>query len=459
VQKPPWYPEENVNPAAYVSGFRGGNPRMYKYGFLDSGQGNIVGGGGFGFPKPGVHLNALGVVPTSSNDRQYFKGAYEAGISKDFKNLNLGLGVGTAITGYPGENGFVRDPIKLQPKLNLRYNFAEGGASEQKIIFSPMEGGCPEGQYWTGTECKIIPKNTKIVYSEQELTKSNLSKKEQQKLYNQYISRVNNHNAFNAAFLKEHGVPRVKDTYYKTFESIPRTGWDPWMSYGPSQLRNNFDYSVPYIDEEMVPFSQWKKMMDKSSVKPIGFKGHRGGGHFYPVYEKPSNYLLGYNKEEPVIPTTRTVYIDCPPGSVANGQKTEVITFDPDSPGNYLKTITTGCDPIKEKEVIVPIKEPVINTEEVPMGTQEYPEELEGSNWEWDRKYHSFTTPRLNKHFPLGPLFNGKKKHTFSTPYLHRRKDYEDGGSISKYNINTEHDLTDAEVTRLKKLGYKLEKL
>ena len=33
------------------------------------------------------------------------------------------------------------------------------------------------------------------------------------------------------------------------------------------------------------------------------------------------------------------------------------------------------------------------------------------------------------------------------------------GGSISKYNINTEHDLTDAEVARLKKLGYKLEKL
>ena len=114
-------------------------------------------------------------------------------------------------------------------------------------------------------------------------------------------------------------------------------------------------------------------------------------------------------------------------------QKTDVTTHDPDSPGNYLRTITTGCDPIKEKEVIVPTKEPVINTEvtkteEVPMGTQEYPEELEGPNWEWDRKYHSFTTPRLNKHFPLGPLFNGKKKHTFSTPSLHRRKDYKEGG-------------------------------
>ena len=128
MQNPSWQQEPVVNPAAYVSGYRGGNPKMYKYGFIDSDQGNIVGGGGFGFPKPGVHLSALGVVPTSSNDKQYFKGAYEASISKDIKNLNLGLGVNTAITGYPGENGFVRDPIKFQPKLNLKYNFEEGGA-------------------------------------------------------------------------------------------------------------------------------------------------------------------------------------------------------------------------------------------------------------------------------------------------------------------------------------------
>lgn len=127
MQNPSWQQEPVVNPAAYVSGYRGGNPKMYKYGFLNSDQGNIVGGGGFGFPKPGVHLSALGVVPTSSTDKQYFKGAYEASISKDIKNLNLGLGVNTAITGYPGENGFVRDPIKLQPKLNLKYNFEEGG--------------------------------------------------------------------------------------------------------------------------------------------------------------------------------------------------------------------------------------------------------------------------------------------------------------------------------------------
>jgi hypothetical protein len=303
---------------------------------------------------------------------------------------------------------------------------AKGGASEQKIIFSPMEGGCPEGQYWTGTECKIIPKNTKIVYSEAELAKSNITKKEQQKLYNQYITRVNNHNTYEAARLKKYGTISAKDKFYKTFESIPRTGWDPWMSYGTGKLMPPQD-GIPFINEPMVSFGEWKKMMAKSSVKPIGFKGHPGGGHFYPVYAKPSNYLLGYNKEEePVIPIDPI--------------KEEVV-----EPAKII-------DPVKE-EVIVPTVEPVINKQESPliesMGTQDYPEELKGSNWEWDKKWHSFTTPRLNKHFPLGPLFNGKKKHNFSTPYLHRRKDYEDGGIIA--------DLSPEEIEEYRKGGYVIE--
>lgn len=125
--KPSWYKEPVVNPAAYVNSFMGGDPRRYTYGFLNSDQGNTVVGGGMGFPRSGIQLNALGVLPMSSLDRQYFKGAYEAGISKDIKNLNLGLGINTAVTGYPGENGFVMDPIKLQPKINLKYNFNKNG--------------------------------------------------------------------------------------------------------------------------------------------------------------------------------------------------------------------------------------------------------------------------------------------------------------------------------------------
>jgi hypothetical protein len=135
VAKPLWYQEPVVNPAAYVSGFRGGDPNIYNYGFLTTDRGNIVGGGGLGFPKSGIELSGLGVVPTSPDERQYFKGFYDAKISKDInKNINLGLGAGAAITGYPGENGFVMDPIKFQPNVSLKYKFDDGGLVDDPSI-------------------------------------------------------------------------------------------------------------------------------------------------------------------------------------------------------------------------------------------------------------------------------------------------------------------------------------
>jgi hypothetical protein len=135
VAKPLWYQEPVVNPAAYVSGFRGGDPNIYNYGFLTTDGGNIVGGGGLGFPKSGIELSGLGVVPTSPDERQYFKGFYDAKISKDInKNINLGLGAGAAITGYPGENGFVMDPIKFQPNVSLKYKFDDGGLVDDPSI-------------------------------------------------------------------------------------------------------------------------------------------------------------------------------------------------------------------------------------------------------------------------------------------------------------------------------------
>jgi len=101
---------------------------MYKYGFLEGERGNVVVGGGLGFPKKGIHLSGSGVLPLSRYDIPYFKGAYDAKIMKDInKNLSLGLGANTAITGYPGENGFVMDPLKFRPNLNFRYNFRNGG--------------------------------------------------------------------------------------------------------------------------------------------------------------------------------------------------------------------------------------------------------------------------------------------------------------------------------------------
>ena len=175
----------------------------------------------------------------------------------------------------------------------------KGGSSEQKIIFSPMEGGCPDGQYWTGSECKPIPPGTKIVYSQEELDKLNISKKEQQKLYNDYLLRERNHATINAALRKKYGPQQSIPRFYKTFNSIPRSGFSPMMSIGSSSLiPNGLGSGIPSMKETMMVFKNYKKLLDQLTIKPIGYKGHPNSGHFYPVYEKPSNYILGYNREE-----------------------------------------------------------------------------------------------------------------------------------------------------------------
>ena len=175
----------------------------------------------------------------------------------------------------------------------------------------------------------------------------------------------------------------------------------------------------------------------------------------YPVFKKPVQPVVLSNEPKKeikkAIPTTRTVYINCPPGSVPNGQTTDITEFDPQSPGNYLRTITTYCDPVKEEKVIPPAelkttKEPVVTTQEVePMDstdTYDYSTDSKGSELYWAKNWHSFKTPRLNKHFPLGPLFNGKKKHNFSTPALRRREVYEfsNGGALDKFVDGGEED-------------------
>ena len=138
---------------------------------------------------------------------------------------------------YNEEYDKIDNAKKLEDYYNKIYSnrsYKAGGSSEQKIIFSPMEGGCPDGQYWTGSECKPIPPGTKIVYSQEELDKLNISKKEQQKLYNDYLLREKNHAAINAALRKKYGPQQSKPTFYKTFNSIPRSGFSPMMSIGYS---------------------------------------------------------------------------------------------------------------------------------------------------------------------------------------------------------------------------------
>ena len=81
----------------------------------------------------------------------------------------------------------------------------------------------------------------------------------------------------------------------------------------------------------------------------------------------------------------------------------------------------------------------------------------------WLNREYGINSPAPVNKYQLakdnGILIEGNLPYEKSQELLFNLNQKKQGGSISKYNINTEHDLTDFEVARLKKLGYKLEKL
>jgi hypothetical protein len=114
-----------VNPSAYVRPNYYPQGNNYKYGFLGTSEGNIYGGAGYGIPKYGLEGTVFGTTPSSKNP--YFKGFYNAGISKQFENNKIGLSVGAPVTGYTDETGFNANKLELQPQVNFKRTFLDGG--------------------------------------------------------------------------------------------------------------------------------------------------------------------------------------------------------------------------------------------------------------------------------------------------------------------------------------------
>ena len=97
----------------------------YKYGFVQPIGGNIIGGIGYGIPKRGLEGNLFGLAPAEKNP--YFKGFYSAGLSKQIGANKIGLSVGSPVTGYTDEAGFHGDKLQLEPQINFKRTFLDGG--------------------------------------------------------------------------------------------------------------------------------------------------------------------------------------------------------------------------------------------------------------------------------------------------------------------------------------------
>jgi hypothetical protein len=311
------------------------------------------------------------------------------------------------------ENSLFKKPKSRKNKVfdpNSKY-YAEGGESK-----------CQPDEYWNGKKCVKLPKNAFVTSDPKKYAFRKAA-------YDDSLTGYNNMNYVNSFFTgkRKNGVPIYN-----------------WKGFDKNKIKS-------------------------SSVKPTSYKDFYREGHEHEgtgqlaKFKKPVQPVVFQEVYKSVVPTTRTVYIECPPGSVSNDEKTEVITNDPDSPGNYLRTITTGCKP--EKIENLPLLKPglidstkdelqgnTLNEEELELPNEEVESEYleEGSpdtenamewvnkrkyNIDWDGIQIPYRLPRFRKPGSYGDLIKPGKKRYINLPKITSRntaylREKQDGGEL-----------------------------
>ena len=381
-----------------------------------------------------------------------------------------------------------------------------------------VDGGkvCPKGEYWNGKKCVKLPKNAFIT--------SDLKKYIQRKAA--YDDSLNHHKAYLFQDALTPGHYKINNNVWK-YETGKDKGWatekamfDDITGLGPCPSNRpdcwdkekkaiKYYKSLGFTDKDI----QYHTTPDivTNRMKPSGSYSDYPNGFRNPIYKKPVQEVI-FDEPQKIItekkiikPTTRTVYVDCPSGSVSNGQIKDVTTPDPESPGNYLRTITTGCE--LEKIENLPILKPgLIKQQNYELqGADAYMESLEPSDEENEEeesaieeyktgKIKSETDRRINWNGTEVPyrllgwkfrqpenwdkgLINTKlkgKKRYAHLPTIEKRKntyildsdgnkkyitinDYKQYGGISNDYIET--DLDEDEIEEYRRGGYIVEEI
>jgi hypothetical protein len=277
------------------------------------------------------------------------------------------------------------------------YLFAKPKSRKNKV-FDPnskyyAEGGeskCQPDEYWDGKKCVKIPKEFKVINDHNEFVYRNKMYGDSLNLFKAYQMqdklmgpasyKTKDKYKWNTAELKEGrkkkmmpGLTHLVSADFQSEADQFKGGYNAWTARPEDQKLIRYYKSLGFTDKDIMYHSSPDVVSDK--IKAVG--SYFDGDAVSPIYKKPVQPVVFQEVDKSVVPTTRTVYIDCPPGSVSNDEKTEVITNDPDSPGNYLRTITTGCE--LEKIENLPIRKPgLIKQEDSELqGADEYNEALE----------------------------------------------------------------------------------
>jgi hypothetical protein len=232
------------------------------------------------------------------------------------------------------------------------------------------------------------------------------------------------------------------------------------------------------------PSPEYKRIYDKhlkkQKIQPVGYihgqttsktKKHVKGLE-YPVYAQPVQEVI--YKPKPKAKKKITKLVEEKPVVVQPVvQEEEIVTTMP-------ITNTTNINHPLNKFIGEPI--PTTVQEEIPEEIIEDTEDTvyiedagepeSGGHWEqgnhmyidWKGNQGKVKTPKFRKHGHSGPLIKGSNTHYFRYPSIERRHDiwvepdeeYAVGG---EYNLGDEVELTEAEVKRLRSLGYIIEQI
>jgi hypothetical protein len=205
-----------------------------------------------------------------------------------------------------------------QAKYGGLHKFVGGGAS-----------GCPKGEYWNGTKCVKIPKNTRIVYHTDKdvYDKAFAAESDSSHFYNNAKSDFNKFDKLGDRFstpMSDEEWQKVSDQYYKLLDSQSKK----WHT---DEYRRDV-----YIPGYTVNY-KYKGPKSGLTIKPVGLEGFYREGYNFPRFKKP---VIHNVYEEPIeeefipMPIKEPELINTTTGDII-GQSEQLLA--PEYSANYPK--------------------------------------------------------------------------------------------------------------------------
>lgn len=195
-----------------------------------------------------------------------------------------------------------------QAKYGGLHKFVGGGAS-----------GCPKGEYWNGTKCVKIPKNTRIVYHTDKdvYDKAFAAESDSSHFYNNAKSDFNKFDKLGDRFstpMSNEEWQKVSDQYYKLLDSQSK------------KWHTDEDRRAVYIPNYTVNY-KYKGPKSGLTIKPVGLEGFYREGYKFPKFKKPVVHNV---YEEPIeeefipMPIKKPELIDTTTGDII-GQSEQLL--------------------------------------------------------------------------------------------------------------------------------------